>query len=182
MSECNDRNIFIWLYTKLKPNDLKNRVLVKTQCANIFSHLINDYRSLKAIETAQRFCDGKLGLKDLDKAQLFAKKAIYWASKDIDVIESHIHSIDPPGNKSFEYSGSELRLCKEEVDQLYLKTFCATLAFEAVDYQTLFANANLYLNYESSKIKNLISQMVDLCKYILPFEEINLDENLKVID
>ena len=180
INQCNNRNILIWLYTILKPNDLKNRILIKTQCAKIISNLLTDTRSLKAIDTAYNFCVGKAELKELETAKIYAEKAITWASKEIFGLERFLVEIDPPNNEDRDYN--QIKIYTDELNEIYLELFCVTLAFEAVDYETLSANAELSISGIPAEFNFLMSQMVNLCRNKLPFNEIYFDENLVVID
>ena len=51
-NNCNRGDWIIWLFSKTNANDTKALVLVAAHCANACRHLLEDERSLKAIEAA----------------------------------------------------------------------------------------------------------------------------------
>lgn len=52
---CNHGDWIIWLFSKTNPNDSKAIVLAAAHCANACRHLLEDERSLKAIDAALNY-------------------------------------------------------------------------------------------------------------------------------
>ena len=68
INECERGDWMVWLFKKLLPNELKLLTLAKGHCANTVRHLMTDERSLKAIDTAIAFGEGKATREELDAA------------------------------------------------------------------------------------------------------------------
>lgn len=68
---CHRGDWLLWLFKKtMEDNEANIRLLtlVKGHCANTVRHLMNDERSIKAVDTAIRFGEGKATREELDAA------------------------------------------------------------------------------------------------------------------
>jgi hypothetical protein len=70
--QCHRGDWMLWLFAKTNPNDLQLLTLAKGYCANTVRHLMKDERSLKAVDTAIAFGEGKATRQELDKAAITA--------------------------------------------------------------------------------------------------------------
>jgi len=50
----------LWLHQRTNKEDLKVRTLAKGHCANTVRHLMKDERSLKAVDTAIAYGEGRI--------------------------------------------------------------------------------------------------------------------------
>ena len=73
---CERGDWLLWLHDKTNKEDLQVRTLAKGHCANTVRHLMQDERSLKAIDTAIAFGDGRATLQELDAAYSAAADAV----------------------------------------------------------------------------------------------------------
>jgi hypothetical protein len=79
---CHRGDWLLWLFQKTNPNDLQVLTLAKGHCANTIRHLIKDERSIKAIDVAIAFGEGKASLEELPSAAAAADAAAYAAASD----------------------------------------------------------------------------------------------------
>jgi hypothetical protein len=70
--DCPRGDWMLWLFKKVNPDDLQLLTLAKGHCANTVRHLMTDERSLKAVDTAIAFGEGKATRQELDKAAITA--------------------------------------------------------------------------------------------------------------
>ena len=65
---CHRGDWLLWLFKRTNPDDLKLLTLAKGHCANTVRHLMKDERSLKAVDAAIAFGEGKISRDELDAA------------------------------------------------------------------------------------------------------------------
>jgi hypothetical protein len=69
---CHRGDWLLWLFKKTNPDDLQLLTLAKGHCANTVRHLMKDERSIKAIDVAIAFGEGKATREELDNAAVDA--------------------------------------------------------------------------------------------------------------
>ena len=62
---CHRGDWLLWLFAKTNSDDLQRLTLAKGHCANTVRHLMKDDRSLKAIDAAIAFGEGKIAKTEL---------------------------------------------------------------------------------------------------------------------
>jgi hypothetical protein len=72
LNTCERGDWILWLFKRTNPDDLQLLTLAKGHCANTVRHLMKDERSLKAVDTAIAFGEGKATKKDLNAADAAA--------------------------------------------------------------------------------------------------------------
>ena len=78
---CHRGDWLLWLFKRTNPDDLQLLTLAKGHCANTVRHLMKDERSLKAIDSAIAFGEGKISREELNtSAAAYAADAAYAAS------------------------------------------------------------------------------------------------------
>ena len=80
---CHRGDWLLWLYKRTNPDDLQRLTLAKGHCANTVRHLMNDERSIKAVDTAIAFGEGKAILEELSvtaSAAYAAASAAYFGA------------------------------------------------------------------------------------------------------
>jgi hypothetical protein len=77
---CHRGDWLLWLFNKTNPNDLQALTLAKGHCANTVRHLMKDERSIKAVDVAIAFGEGKASLEELRSAAYAAASAAYAAA------------------------------------------------------------------------------------------------------
>ena len=65
---CHRGDWLLWLHYHTNKEDLKIRTLAKGHCANTVRHLMTDKRSLKAVDTAIAFGEGRATMEELSAA------------------------------------------------------------------------------------------------------------------
>jgi len=65
---CHRGDWLLWLHFRTNKEDLKIRTLAKGHCANTVRHLMHDERSLKAVDTAIAFGEGRATSDELKAA------------------------------------------------------------------------------------------------------------------
>ena len=79
VSTCHRGDWLLWLAKKVDV-DLRLRTLAKGHCANTVRHLMTDERSIKAVDVAIAFGEGKATLEELDAAAAAAAYATAYAT------------------------------------------------------------------------------------------------------
>jgi len=74
-STCERGDWLLWLFNKVNPDDLQLLTLTKGHCTNTVRHLMTDERSLKAVDIAISFGEGKATLEELAAANVAANAA-----------------------------------------------------------------------------------------------------------
>jgi hypothetical protein len=82
--KCERGDWLLWIYVKLYPNNIQELTLAKGHCANTVRHLMRDGRSIKAVDTAIAFGEGRADIGELRAASADAADAaaVYAASAD----------------------------------------------------------------------------------------------------
>ena len=75
VSTCHRGDWLLWLAKKVDV-DLRLRTLAKGHCANTVRHLMKDERSIKAVDVAIAFGEGKATREELDAAAYAAVAAV----------------------------------------------------------------------------------------------------------
>jgi len=76
---CHRGDWLLWLFKRTNPDDLQPLTLAKGHCANTVRHLMEDERSLKAVDAAIAFGEGKISGEELNTS---AAAAAYAAASD----------------------------------------------------------------------------------------------------
>ena len=63
---CHRGDWLLWLFKRTNPDDLQLLTLAKGHCANTVRHLMKDERSLKAVDAAIAFGEGKISGEELN--------------------------------------------------------------------------------------------------------------------
>jgi hypothetical protein len=79
VQECHRGDWLLWLAKRVGV-ELQPLTLAKGHCANTVRHLMTDERSLKAVDTAIAFGEGKATKEELDKAAVAAADAVAYAA------------------------------------------------------------------------------------------------------
>ena len=77
---CHRGDWMLWLYQRMYPNNLRELTFAKGHCANTVRHLMKDDRSLKAIDTAITFGEGRIDRDELDAVAVAAAAAAAYAA------------------------------------------------------------------------------------------------------
>jgi len=72
---CPRGDWILWLFAKMNPDCLRELTLAKEHCANTVRHLMKDKRSIKAVDVAIAFGEGRATREELDAANRAAYAA-----------------------------------------------------------------------------------------------------------
>jgi len=72
---CHRGDWLLWLFKKTNPDNFKELTLAKGHCANTVRHLMKDERSIKAVDAAIAFGEGKITKDELSAAAAAAYAA-----------------------------------------------------------------------------------------------------------
>jgi hypothetical protein len=74
-STCHRGDWLLWLFKRTNPEDIQLLTLAKGHCANTVRHLMTDERSIKAVDAAIAFGEGRISREELDDAAVRAAYA-----------------------------------------------------------------------------------------------------------
>jgi len=77
---CHRGDWLLWLFKRTNPDDLQLLTLAKGHCANTVRHLMKDKRSIKAVDAAIAFGEGKISKEELDAAASAASDGAAYAA------------------------------------------------------------------------------------------------------
>ena len=77
---CHRGDWLLWLFKRTNPDDLQLLTLAKGHCAKTVRHLMKDERSIKAVDAAIAFGEGKISRDELDASASAATAAAYAAT------------------------------------------------------------------------------------------------------
>jgi hypothetical protein len=66
---CERADWMLWAYVRLYPDNLRELTLAKGHCVNTVRNLMRDERSIKAVDAAILFGEGKISREELDAAR-----------------------------------------------------------------------------------------------------------------
>ena len=151
INECERGDWMLWLFNKLFPDDLQLLTLAKGHCANTVRHLMTDERSIKAVDTAIAFGDGRATREELDAAASAASAAFASASAAF---------------AAFAYSTSAYSTYAAAAYAAFASASYAASAYAASAYSTYAAAAYAAADDDDAK-KNNQKQTADICRKYL---------------
>ena len=80
LATCHRGDWILWLFAKSNPKSIRELTLAKGHCVNTVRHLMEDERSLRAVDVAIEFGEGRATKKELDSAYAAADAAADSAS------------------------------------------------------------------------------------------------------
>ena len=75
LNTCERGDWILWLFVRMNPSSLLELTLAKAHCANTVRHLMKDARSIKAVDVAIAFGEGRATREELDAAFASASNA-----------------------------------------------------------------------------------------------------------
>ena len=150
LETCQRGDWILWLFARTNPDSLREIALAKGHCSNTIRHLMKDERSLKAVDTAIAFGEGKATREELK----VAANAI-------------VNAIDADA------AAFAAAFAAADVDAFA----AADAAFAAADaaFADAFADASVAAAYAAARKQNQ-KQTADICRKYLPLEIWNQNE------
>ena len=169
LKTCQRGDWILWLFARINPSSLLELTLAKAHCANTVRHLMKDARSIKAVDVAIAFGEGRATREELDAAFASASNA---------------------ANAAYDYATSNAANAAYVAYAAYAASFAANVANVAYAYATYAASnasnaaayaaeeliAPAYANVANAayfanvaRVENR-KQTADICRKYLPLE------------
>jgi len=152
---CHRGDWLLWLFKKTNPDDLQLLTLAKGHCTNTVRHLMKDERSIKAVDVAIAFGEGKATREDADATYAAAYAAFAAASADADAA-------------AYAAAAATYAVTAAADVAYAAATYAATAAADAAA-----AAADTYAVYAAAKKYNQ-QLTADICRMYLPIEIWNI--------
>jgi len=150
---CPRGDWMLWLFRRTNPDDLQRLTLAKAHCANTVRHLMTDERSLKAVDVAIAFGEGRATREELDAAAAAADAATDAAY----------------AGDAAAYAGDAAAYAAYAADDAaYVAAYVAAAAADAAAAAADVAADAAYVKKENQKLT------ADICRKYLPFEIWNI--------
>jgi hypothetical protein len=91
---CHRGDWILWLFAKSNPKSIKELTLAKGHCANTVRYLMEDERSLRGVDVAIAFGEGKATKEELDSAYAAAYVAYTAADAAADAADAAADAAD----------------------------------------------------------------------------------------
>jgi hypothetical protein len=79
--DCERGDWMLWLYARLHPDNVRERVLAAGHCANTVRHLMTDARSVAAVDMVIAYGEGRASREELNTANA-ARDDAAWTAAD----------------------------------------------------------------------------------------------------
>ena len=153
---CHRGDWLLWLHNKTNKEDLQVRTLAKGHCVNTVRYLMKDERSIKAVDTAIAFGEGRATRAELDAVAATA----YAAAGDADAV----YATADAAAVAAAYAADAAAVAA---------SFAADAAADAA-----YASATASADYANARIKNQ-KETADIVRKYIPIENWNVQ---KMID
>jgi hypothetical protein len=179
---CHRGDWLLWLFKKTNPDDLQLLTLAKGHCANTVRHLMKDERSIKAVDVAITFGEGKATREDADATYAAAYAAFAAASADADAAAyaaaAATYAVTAAADVAYDAYAA--------ADAAYAAAYAAADAADAADAAaaaadaayaaTAAAYAAAYAAYATADAAKKYNQQLtaDICRMYLPIEIWNI--------
>ena len=147
---CHRGDWLLWLFKRTNPDDLQLLTLAKGHCANTVRHLMKDERSIKAIDAAIAFGEGKISRDELGAAAYVASAAAYAAVAYADAASAAAYAA--------------------AADAAYAAAYVASAAYVAAAYAAAYV-----ADADAAKKENQ-QLTADICRKYLPIEVWNINK------
>ena len=166
LKTCQRGDWILWLFARINPSSLLELTLAKAHCANTVRHLMKDARSIKAVDVAIAFGEGRATREELDAAFASASNA---ANAAYDYATSNAAYVA--------YAAYAASFAANVANVAYAyATYAASNASNAAAYAAEELIAPAYANVANAayfanvaRVENR-KQTADICRKYLPLE------------
>ena len=160
---CRRGDWLLWLFQRTNPNDLQLLTLAKGHCANTVRHLMKDERSIKAVDAAIAFGEGRISKAELDDAAAAADDAwsADWVASAADISAIAANSVDAA------YYAARAAMAA-------LAAAWGGATWAAAEAATYASTAAGYAATDAAREKNQ-QLTADICRKYLPIEIWNIE-------
>ena len=134
--QCHRGDWLCWLFKRTNPNDLQLLTLVKGHQANTVRHLMKDKRSIKAVDAAIAFGEGRITKEELDAAVVDAVDAVASvasAAADTTVAATVAVTVAAAAADTTAYTTAAVAASKTENQQLTADIFRKYIPIEKIN-------------------------------------------------
>jgi len=117
---CHRGDWLLWLFKRTNPDDLQLLTLAKGRCANTVRHLMKDERSIKAVDAAIAFGEGKISRDELNTAAAAADAAYAAADATYAAAYADAASADAAAFAAFAAAKKENQQLTADICRKYL--------------------------------------------------------------
>lgn len=175
---CHRGDWLLWLFKQTNPNDLRLLTLAKGHCANTVRHLMKDERSIKAVDAAIAYGEGRIDIEELNNASTTADAAAYAA-----YAAAYADAADAAAAYAAAYAYAAAAAAYAAAATAYAATYAYAYAADADTYTAdaavavaayAAADADADAVYTAAK-KNNQQQTADICRQYLPIKIWNIN-------
>ena len=165
LATCHRGDWILWLFAKSNPKSIRELTLAKGHCVNTVRHLMEDERSLRAVDVAIEFGEGRATKKELDSAYAASYAA---ADAAADSAYAAAYTAAAPAYVAAYTAADSAYVAASAADAAAAPAYAAAnVAANAA------AAADAAADYASNYKKNLM-ETADICRKYLPINIWNI--------
>ena len=171
---CHRGDWLLWLFKQTNPNDLRLLTLAKGHCANTVRHLMKDERSIKAVDAAIAYGEGRIDIEELNNA---ATTADAYAAADAAAYAAYATDAYADAYAAAAaYATDAAADAADAYADAYVAADAAAYAdaYAAAAYAAYATDADAYAAAAAAK-KNNQQQTADICRQYLPIKIWNIN-------
>ena len=177
---CHRGDWLLWLFKRTNPDDLQLLTLAKGHCANTVRHLMKDERSIKAVDAAIAFGEGKISRDELDAA--YSAYSVYAAA----AVWQHAAAAAASASDAAAFAAAASAASAAYAAYVYDAAYAAYDAADAAAaasaayaayaaYAAAASSDDAYAAYVADAAKKENQQLTaDICRKYLPIEVWNI--------
>ena len=174
---CHRGDWLLWLFKQTNPNDLRLLTLAKGHCANTVRHLMKDERSIKAVDAAIAYGEGRIDIEELNNA---ATTADAYAAADAAAYAAYATDAYADAYAAAAAAYATDAAADAYATDAYADAYDAADAaayadaYAAAAYAAYATDADAYAAAAAAK-KNNQQQTADICRQYLPIKIWNIN-------
>ena len=175
---CHRGDWLLWLFKQTNPNDLRLLTLAKGHCANTVRHLMKDERSIKAVDAAIAYGEGRIDIEELNNA---ATTADAYAAADAAAYaayatDAYADAYAAAAAAAYATDAAAAAYATDAYADAYDAADAAAYAdaYAAAAYAAYATDADAYAAAAAAK-KNNQQQTADICRQYLPIKIWNIN-------
>jgi hypothetical protein len=170
---CRRGDWLLWLFKETNPDDLKALTLAKGHCANTVRHLMKDERSIKAVDDAIAFGEGKISEEALASAVSAASASAYASAYAY--AYAYAYASASAYAYAYAYASASAYAASAYASAASASAAYAAYASAASASDASAAYAASAYAYDASARKENQRLTADICRKYLPMELFNIN-------
>ena len=168
LATCHRGDWILWLFAKSNPKSIRELTLAKGHCVNTVRHLMEDERSLRAVDVAIAFGEGRATKEELDSTYAAADASYAAADAAADSAYAASYAAAAPAYVAAYTAADSAYVAASAADAAAAPAYAAAnVAANAA------AAADAAADYASNYKKNLM-ETADICRKYLPINIWNI--------